>query len=279
LSGLAIQALWSLLGTTSYGYWLVPTVGAGFGWCRTKDRWSKKALINAFLDSLAAVIIVFVGVFLYEFCWNVPHQIKRNSASTPPPPVVLTSIPPSSGWEPPIHLKVRNHQPAPPIPQADPRTELVKEARDMAQKLVNLDVQIKADVDENHRRRDENIQTDLYGLNGVPRFHTEQEKNNTIRFENESWAPEEIEIRVNGVKIYRNCCQDAAIKIRGQLIVCAPKVSSYEQMDNYKMPVEEKVDLNLSPISAAGFNLSNYWYAAADLKKLADACEAKIKPQ
>lgn len=174
---------------------------------------------------------------------------------------------------------VQTHKPSLTTEQSDPRIELVKEARDMAQRLVNLHDQIKADVDENHKRRDENIQTDLYGPNGVPRFHTEQEKNDTIRFANERWEPEEINIRVNGVKIYRNCCQDSAIKIREQLMVCAPKVSSYEQMDNYKRTVEGKIDLNLSPISAAGFNLGDYSYAAADLRKLADACEVKIKQQ
>jgi TusA-related sulfurtransferase len=89
------------MGTTSYGYWLVPTVGAGIGWYRTKDRISRKAVINAFWDGLAAVVVVFLLVFLYEFCWNVPRQIWRGSNSLgapsfrfPAPKAPILDIPP-----------------------------------------------------------------------------------------------------------------------------------------------------------------------------------------
>jgi hypothetical protein len=53
-----------------------------------------KAIIHAFIDGLAAVVIVFIAVFLYEFCWNVPHRIWRETSKVQPPPILFHAPPP-----------------------------------------------------------------------------------------------------------------------------------------------------------------------------------------
>ena len=81
----AVEGVWFLMGTTAYGYWLVPICGAFIGWSRAKDRRSIKAFRIAFIDALAAAALVFLIVFSWELFWNIPHGIWRQSASTPPP--------------------------------------------------------------------------------------------------------------------------------------------------------------------------------------------------
>jgi ABC-type amino acid transport system permease subunit len=82
---LAVTGIWLLLGTTIYGYWFVPVVGAIIGWLRSKDWASIKALRNAFVDALASVVIVFIIVFMWELCWKVPRTIWQTANAIPEP--------------------------------------------------------------------------------------------------------------------------------------------------------------------------------------------------
>ena len=92
LSRRAISAEWELLGTTVWGFCLVPAVGALVGWSRRAEHKSMRAVRNAFVDAAGASIIVFILVFLLEFCWSVPHKITTSATSVTVP---------KATWKPP----------------------------------------------------------------------------------------------------------------------------------------------------------------------------------
>lgn len=62
-----IRGVWTRLGTTSYGYWLVPLAGAFVGVLRSKGRLTVRTLLKIILDALSAVVLVFVLIFAWEF--------------------------------------------------------------------------------------------------------------------------------------------------------------------------------------------------------------------
>jgi hypothetical protein len=152
----------------------------------------------------------------------------------------------------------------PPKPIPDPRIQLIRNARNMADTLDAIRLQLLKELIDDHIQRDRDIAASTRGMD-------EKTAGRERGFVMAAHAREEQDIRNDTAAKYRRCCQAKAMEYRDKLTLQVPGVTSHDVGTSYQWIPRPGVP------DTAGLSTADYAVMSEDLRKLASAYEARLK--
>lgn len=150
------------------------------------------------------------------------------------------------------------HELSKKVPLAtDPKAGIIEKARETARNVQSVHDQLNSELARFRRFRDTDLQLRLNDSPG---------NESAIRQDVErKFSSQENQIRDDAEAQYRKCCASDALRIREDLMLKCPGISTYDFKTSY--------ELDFAPGIPNRRNLSEYRTIAQDLNKLADAYE------
>jgi hypothetical protein len=117
IASAATESTWAILGTTAYGFWLVPIAFAAISWWRNAERTTVKVLKEVAINAFGSAIFVFIAVFsvqFYRHFANLGHLSM--DIITPPIPALTQCV-----IQPQSCIPVRDQKPDVSLKIVDPQ--------------------------------------------------------------------------------------------------------------------------------------------------------------